>query len=327
MTIDKRDIDEIRDSLPTSGITPNAAILTLPTEDAPVEREFTVQSRSQWRTITRRFLRHRLALASLVVFLIVVVGSLIGEHAWTYGYKSITNDINQAPSTTHPFGTDANGDDLLAQVFRGVQTSAEVGFIVAILSTAFGTVYGAVAGYYSGKVDTALMRVVDLVLTLPQLAILLLLSVKYAGGGSALPIALVLAALLWASISRVIRGLVLSLREKEYVEAARAIGASDRRIVFRHLLPNTLGAIIVNATIVVSVAIVVEAGLSFLGFGIKAPNVSLGLLISQGIGAADTRPWLFYFPGAVLVIIALTVNFIGDGLRDALDPQQTRVRA
>jgi len=135
----------------------------------------------------------------------------------------------------------------------------------------------------------------------------------------------VLSALSWASISRVIRGLFLSLREKEFIEAARALGASNSRIIFRHLLPNAVGPIIVNGTIFVALAILTEAGLSFLGFGIKFPDVSLGLLISSGISAADTRPWLFYFPGVTLVIIAICINFIGDGLRDALDPQQ-RVR-
>ena len=131
----------------------------------------------------------------------------------------------------------------------------------------------------------------------------------------------------WASISRVVRGVTLSLREKEYIEAARALGASDRWIIFRHLLPNTLGPVIVNATISVSLAILAETALSFLGVGVQAPDTSLGLLVSTGVSAAQTRPWLFYFPGLFIIVIALTINFVGDGLRDAFDPTQTKVRA
>jgi len=140
-------------------------------------------------------------------------------------------------------------------------------------------------------------------------------------------VGVVLALLLWTYIARVVRGTFLSLREKEFVEAARALGASDTRIMFRHLLPNATGSIIVNATIMVSVAILTETALSYLGLGIKAPDTSLGLLISTGQQAAQTRPWLFYFPGLMIIVIALTINFVGDGLRDAFDPTQTRVRA
>jgi len=166
------------------------------------------------------------------------------------------------------------------------------------------------------------------VLTVPSLAILAVLaSVVGSKAGGWFFVAIVLAGITWAPISRVVRGVFLSLREKEYVEAARALGANDRRIIFRHLLPNALGAIIVNATIVVAVAILTETALSYLGVGVQRPDTSLGLLISDGQGAAQTRPWLFYFPGLVIILIALTVNFIGDGLRDAFDPTQTRVRA
>ena len=173
-----------------------------------------------------------------------------------------------------------------------------------------------------------MMRFVDLLLTIPSLAILVTLSTLLAsGGGDPVTIALILASLSWLSIARVIRGLFLSLREKEYVEAARCLGATNRRIIFRHLLPNAVGPIIVNATVTVAFAILAETGLSYLGFGIKYPSTSLGLLISDGQSAASTRPWLFYFPGLVIILIALTINFVGDGLRDALDPQQKRVRA
>ena len=292
------------------------------------DREFTVQRRSQSSLVLRRFLQHRLAVVSLGVFLLLVVLSLFGETLWHYASTDITDDLSVAPSAKHPMGTDSTGHDLLAQVLAGTRISILVALLVAALSTAFGTVFGAISGFYGGRTDALMMRFVDLLLTIPSLAILITLSTLLAnGGGDPVTIALILASLSWLSIARVIRGLFLSLREKEYVEAARCLGATDRRIIFRHLLPNAVGPIIVNATITVAFAILAETGLSYLGFGIKFPSTSLGLLISVGQSAASTRPWLFYFPGLVIILIALTINFVGDGLRDALDPQQRRVRA
>jgi glutathione transport system permease protein len=292
------------------------------------EREFTVERRSQAQMILRRFLAHRLAVASLVVLLLVIVGSLVGGRFWKYGYADITPEFSTPPSWEHPMGTDSIGHDSFAQVLRGAQKSVQVALLVALLSTAFGAVLGAIAGYYRGIIDAVLMRFTDLVLTIPAIAILAVLAATLADkAGNWFFIALVLAALSWTYIARVVRGSFLSLREKEFVEAARALGASDARIIFRHLLPNATGSIIVNATITVAVAILIETALSYLGIGIQAPDTSLGLLIQTGQQAATTRPWLFYFPGLIIIIIALTVNFVGDGLRDAFDPTQTRVRA
>jgi ABC-type dipeptide/oligopeptide/nickel transport system permease subunit len=292
------------------------------------EREFTVVRRSQTQMIIRRFLAHKLAVGSLVVFLLVVIFSLIGGRFWKYGYADITDEFSSPPSMAHPMGTDDIGHDSMAQILRGAQKSVQVALMVAFLSTTFGTVLGAVAGFYRGWVDAALMRFTDLVLTIPSIAILAVLAATLADqAGNWFFVGLVLSLLLWTYIARVVRGTFLSLREKEFVEAARALGASDTRIMFRHLLPNATGSIIVNATVMVSVAILTETALSFLGLGIKAPDTSLGLLISAGTQAASTRPWLFWFPGVFIVIIALTINFVGDGLRDAFDPTQTRVRA
>jgi len=293
-----------------------------------VDREFTVVRRSQSSLVLRRFLQHRLAVVSIVVFFFLVLVSVFGNVLWHYSSTTITDDLSLSPSLKHPMGTDSTGHDLLAQVLAGTRVSMSVALLVAALSTAFGTVFGALSGFYGGRVDALMMRVVDLLLTVPSLAILVCLSTLLAGGGGdPTTIALILASLSWLSIARVIRGLFLSLREKEYVEAARCLGATNRRIIFRHLLPNAVGPIIVNATITVAFAILAETGLSYLGFGIKYPSTSLGLLISVGQSAASTRPWLFYFPGLVIILIALTVNFVGDGMRDALDPQQRRVRA
>lgn len=294
----------------------------------PIDREFTVDTLSQRSLVLRRFLAHRLAVVSLAVFVLLVLSGLLGGAVWHFGSTTITDDLSQAPGLRHPMGTDSSGHDLLAQVLAGTKTSILVSLLVAVLATSFGSVFGALSGFYGGRTDAVMMRFVDLLLTVPTLAILLCLSTLLAGGGgSPLTIALILAALGWTSIARVIRGMFLSLREKEYVEAARCLGASDRRIIFRHLLPNAAGPIIVNATVTVAVAILAETALSYLGFGIKFPSTSLGLLVSDGQAASATRPWLFYFPGMVIILIALTVNFVGDGLRDALDPQQRRVRA
>ena len=296
--------------------------------DTTTEREFTVQRRSQTQMVIRRFMAHRLAVGSLVVFVLVVIISLVGGRFWKYGYADITDEFSSPPSLEHPMGTDDIGHDSLAQVLRGSQKSVQVALMVAFLATSIGTVIGALAGYYRGWVDSALMRFTDLVLTIPSIAILAVLASTVASqAGNWFFIGLVLALLQWTYIARVVRGTFLSLREKEFVEAARALGASDSRIMFRHLLPNATGSIIVNATITVAIAILLETALSYLGLGIKAPDTSLGLLISAGQQAATTRPWLFYFPGIIIVIIALTINFIGDGLRDAFDPTQTRVRA
>jgi peptide/nickel transport system permease protein len=193
-----------------------------------------------------------------------------------------------------------------------------------VFATLIGTVWGAAAGYYRGTVDTVMMRIVDLILTLPLLAVAVVLG--HNAGGSWWLTAAVITGLSWAYVSRVVRGVVLSLREKEFIEAAKALGASDARIIFRHLVPNALGSVIVNATILVAFAILAETALSYLGFGVRAPDTSLGLLVSQAQTAVQTRPWLFYFPGLFIILIALTINFIGDGLRDAFDPQQTKVR-
>ncbi len=291
---------------------------------APAEREFTVAQRSQGQVVLRRFLRHRLAVISLVVLLAVVLLAFVGGALWHYDVSSLTGDYSQPPSWKHPFGTDAAGHDSFAQVLRGTQISIGIAVLVSLFSTAVGTMWGATAGYFRGMVDAVMMRFSDLILTLPLLAVAAVLG--HNTGGSWWLIAMVIAGLQWAYVSRVARGVVLSLREKEFIEAARALGAGNTRIIFRHLVPNAMGPIIVNATILVAIAILIETALSFLGFGVRPPDTSLGLLVDSAKTAVATRPWLFYIPGAFIIVIALTINFIGDGLRDALDPQQTKVR-
>lgn len=288
------------------------------------EREFTAPTRTQTQLVLRRFRQHRLAVASLITLLALVLLAFVGGWLWKYSVADFTSDNSVPPSWQHPFGTDAAGRDTFAQVLRGTQISIGISVLVAVFATVVGTIWGTTAGYYRGWLDTVMMRIADLVLTLPLLAVAAVLGHNL--GGSWWLIAVVIAALYWAYVARVARGVVLSLREKEFVEAARALGASDARIIFGHLVPNAFGSIIVNATVLVSVAILLETALSYLGFGVRPPDTSLGLLVSDAQTALDTRPWLFFFPGLFIILIALTINFIGDGLRDALDPQQTRVR-
>lgn len=294
-------------------------------EQEAVARELNVRQRGQVELILRRFLRHKAAVVSLIVFACVVLLAFIGGALWKYGYADITPDTSAAPSLEHPFGTDNLGHDAFAQVLRGTQRSVEIALLIAAISGLIGTIWGAVSGYYGGLIDSLMMRVADLILTLPLLAVAAILA--NATSGSWWLVAFVIAALQWAYVSRVVRGVVLSLREKEFVEACRALGATDRWIIFRHLIPNALGPVIVNVTILVAVAILIETALSFLGLGVQPPDTSLGLLVSNADTAVSTRPWLFYFPGAFIIVIALTINFVGDGLRDAFDPTQTRVRA
>lgn len=302
----------------TSGITRSAGA---------VEREFTVKARTQRQLIFRRFLQHKLAVVSVFVLIAVVLLAFVGGSLWHYSYTDITPDNSVPPSAEHPFGTDNLGYDEFARVLRGTQRSLEIAFTVAVIATVLGTIWGAVAGYYRGISDTIMMRIVDLVLTIPIIAAGALLSHHFQSAGW-WALALVIAGLSWPGVSRIVRGQTLSLREKEYVEAARAMGAKDGRIIFRHLLPNIMGQIIVVVTILVALAILTESSLSYLGFGVQAPDTSLGTLIASAQSALQGGQWwLFYFPGIFIILICLTVNFIGDGLRDAFDPSQQRVRA
>jgi ABC-type dipeptide/oligopeptide/nickel transport system permease subunit len=295
-------------------------------DGSKVEREFTVKERSQWQMAGRRFLKHRAAVVSVVVFILLVLFAFLGQKIWHYKYNGAflpVPEINQGPSLKHPFGTSSEYDQM-ALIMRGTQQSLKVAFIIALVGTGAGAIWGVVSGYFGGFVDSALMRFADLALTIPALALAAALARR--GGGKLWIIGLVLAAVSAPYVARVVRGVVLSLREREFIEAARALGASNIRIMVRHLLPNTIPVLIVNATLLIAAGILLETALSYVGFGIQPPDTSLGILIVQAQGAVDTRPWLFYFPGIFIILIALTVNFIGDGLRDALDPRQTRER-
>jgi ABC-type dipeptide/oligopeptide/nickel transport system permease subunit len=282
--------------------------------------------RSQWSYARMRFFRHRLALIGLFGLVVIFGAGIFAGLISPYSYSEIDlNHILQGPSRAHWFGTDALGRDQFTRVVWGIRTSMEVGVFVAVVSTFVGLIIGAVAGYYGGWLDNLLMRITDLVLTLPLLAILLT-ATALLGQGNQWRVSLILVFFFWTGTARVVRGIFLSLREKEYVEAAKASGAGDARLMFRHIMPNTLGPIVVTATLAVGTAILIEAALSFLGFGIKPPTPSLGVLVNDA-QANPEQWWLTVFPGLTIVAIVLCVNFVGDGLRDALDPTQRRMRA
>jgi len=291
------------------------------------EREFTIAARSQSRTIMKRFLRHRPAMISLVVLVLLTLFVFLFPLVWKWPFTTRDKTaLSQKPSWNHPFGTDGLGKDGLGRVMRGTQRSLEIAIITAILATVVGVTLGAIAGYFRGFVDALIMRFTDLVLTLPLLVVVAVVSV----GNPDAPwytIPFLLGIFGWTYLARIVRAEFMSLREKEFVEAARAVGAKDRRIIFRHILPNLAGPIIVSATLTIAGAILTETALSFLGLGVRAPDVSLGFLIQEGLSAFNTRPWLFWFPAVAIVVVCLTVNFIGDGLRDAFDPKQNRIKA
>ena len=286
----------------------------------------TTKERTQLQLVLMRFMRHRIAVISLIGFLLIVAFAFIGPEIWKYDHlihREIPSD--QPPSWEHPFGTTRAGHDYMGQIMRGTQQTLKVGFVVAIMSTVIGAIWGAVAGFYRGWLDAVMMRIVDVLFVIPQLVLVLVLA-GMTRGTTWLHVALILGLFGWLQPARLVRSVVLSLREQEFIEAAKALGASDARIIARHLIPNTVGVIIVNFTLVIAVAVLVEAALSFLGFGIQLPDTSLGLLIQSAQDAVFTRPWLFYFPGLFIILICLTINFIGDGLGDALDPKRATVR-
>jgi peptide/nickel transport system permease protein len=302
-----------------------------------------LEARSQWAYARKRFMRHRVALVGIFVLAVAGLVAIFAPRIAPYGYDEIPftdveklienpnlieETVNKGPTTTgwHLMGTDQLGRDYLSRVIFGIRTSLWVALFVALVSTAIGASIGAIAGYFGGWLDNLLMRFTDLILVLPGLAVLLT-AAQFFGQGNPLKIGIILALLFWTGIARIVRGLFLSLREKEFVEAAKASGASDMRIILRHMLPNTVGPIVVNATLVVAAAILTEAALSFLGFGIQPPHAALGKLIADGQQQGIETWWLVTFPGLVIAIIALAVNFVGDGLRDALDPTQRRIRA
>ncbi len=264
--------------------------------------------------------------AMLAVFILAgVFGPLVAPYDMSVMHDA-TKEAFQGPSAAHWLGTDSNGRDTLSQLLWGARKALVLSVIVVAISSTIGLSVGVVAGWYRGWVDNVLMRLVDLILTVPGLVVLIVVASNFPNLRSATGIALILGLFGWLDLSRILRSQILGLREREFIEAAHALGASDIRIMFKHLVPNMLGSIIVWATLAAATIVLAEATLTYFGFGV-ANDTSLGKLVSDGVSAASTRPWLFYYPGIMLLIIALCINLIGDGIRDAFDPSNKKVRA
>lgn len=315
---------------------------------------------SQGQIVRKRFFRHRAAIASLIILssLVLFIFTASGIHLgnserpfsiqgwWQYSITDIQElSFEDCPGGTigcptldlipsfidgtgmqvgkHPFGQDDIGRDYFALVLRGAQQSIMVMVTIGLIAGLLGAAIGAIAGYYRGWVDAILMRFTDFIITIPVIIIGSVIGFRF-GNLGVMVLALMLGFFTWTGLARLVRAEFLTLREREFVDAARLAGASNARIIRKHILPNAVGVIVVSITLLMSSAILLETGLSYLGFGVVAPDVSLGLLISQYQDAFPTRPWLFWWPGVLIVTIALCVNFIGDGLRDAFDPRQKR---
>lgn len=295
-----------------------------------VDREFGVKARSQRQQIIRRFLQNKVGMSGLVLLALMLLFGFVGP--LFYGTEYASQDVNSqsVPPGTHgyPLGSDAIGRDLLAGLMQGVQRTLFIVLVFMVIALPLGLLVGAAAGYFGRWVDSTLMRFVDLILTVPLLVVLIVVASNFPDLRTPFGVGLILGLFGWLDLARIVRGQFLTLREKEYVEAAHALGASDKRIIFKHLIPNALGSIIVWVTLAAATAIILEASLTYLGFGVNQANAtSLGRLVSDGVQAASTRPWLFYFPGIALLLIVLAINLIGDGIRDAFDPSHRRVRA
>jgi peptide/nickel transport system permease protein len=285
------------------------------------------QFASRRTLVWRRFLRNWPGVVSLVLLVVMFIGcyALPPVLPWSYTDLDFLS-LQQPPSTSHWFGTNALGQDLLAQTLRGMQKSMLIGVCVAVISTVIAATVGSVAGYYGGWRDRRLMWLVDLLLVVPSFILILIVTPRIRQGGSVFALILLLAAFSWMVSSRMVRGMTISLREREFVQAARYMGVSNVRIILRHILPNVASILIIDTALNVGGAILAETGLSYLGFGIQPPDVSLGTLIADGTKSAITFPWVFLFPAGVLVLIVMCANLIGDGLRDAVDPGAGNLR-
>lgn len=306
---------------------------------------------SPWQLAWRRFRHHKAALVALAVMCLILAfiwfGGLIfargicgptGQFVTSEAFANC-NDTSiklQPPSLAHPFGTDTIGRDILARTIYGGQISLTIGIFAAIVEVIVGVLVGAVAGYFGRWIDDLLMRITEAMLIIPSLFLLIVLAKALAGkvpevhllgrtfSGSVVVIIFVIGLTSWMYLARIVRANVLSLKELDFISASRVLGASDARIIFQHLLPNTIAPIIVSATLGVSGSILSEAYVSFLGLGVQTPTASWGNMLDSSVKFIQSAPWLWFFPGLMILITVLCINFIGDGLRDALDPRSTR---
>ena len=304
-----------------------------------------VRGTSLWRDAWRRLLKNKLAVFGLIVVIIIIIASLLGPTIIkrTFGFTpdSIpTGDITLAQSFPpftgpdgefswlHPMGTDNLGRDQFARVLQGGQISLFVGIISTLVSLLIGVTYGAIAGYFGGRIDNTMMRFVDVLYSLPYVILVIVLLSMFRSQtprGQLILLFVAIGSVSWLTMARIVRGQILSLKSQEFVLAARATGVSTGRIIFRHLIPNTLGPVVVYATLSIPQVMLTEAFLSFLGFGVQAPLASWGSLAAEGVQNIAIFPWQLIFPGVTMALTLFSLNFLGDGLRDALDPQMRTV--
>ena len=278
---------------------------------------------SLWQDAWIKLSKNYLALLGFAVLVLLVVISLLTPWIAPYSYSAQNLDLGAtAPSLQHWLGTDVFGRDMLTRIMYGGRVSLMVGFVATGVALVIGILWGAVAGFYGGRIDALMMRIVDILYALPFMIFIVLLMVVF--GRNILLLFLAIGAVEWLTMARIVRGQVMSLRHQEFVEAANSLGLSQWTIIRRHIIPNTLGPVIVYTTLTIPSVMLLEAFLSFLGLGIQPPESSWGLLISYGVETMEEYPWLLVFPGIALSLTLFALNFLGDGLRDALDPRTSK---
>jgi oligopeptide transport system permease protein len=280
-----------------------------------------VRGRSLWDDARRRLLRNRAAVAGMSVLALLVLAALVGPALAPYAYDQVNKaDVWLPPlANGHLLGTDALGRDLLARLLVGLRVSLAIGLVATLVSLVIGVAWGSIAGYAGGRLDEAMMRVVDVLYALPFIFFVILLMVTF--GSNIVLIFVAIGAVEWLTMSRIVRGQTLTLKQKEFIEAARAAGLGQGAIIARHIVPNLLGPVVVYVTLTIPAVILAESFLSFLGLGVQPPMASLGTLIANGASDMELAPWLLIFPSLVMVVTLMSFNFIGDGLRDAIDPK------
>ncbi len=308
-------VDAVGEAPPPQSVQPAAP--PAPAGPAPAPR-----GRSLWDDARRRLRRNPAAMISLVVLGVLVAAALFGPAHWVHPVDTLYRDRVAIPPTlenAHWFGTDAQGRDLMARVLFGLGVSLLVGLVATAVALAIGVLWGAVAGYAGGVTDMVMMRVVDVLYTIPFIFFVILLMATF--GSNIVLIFVAIGAVEWLTMARIVRGQAMALKRKEFIEAARASGASPLQIITRHIAPNVVGPVIIYATLNVPVVILAESFLSFLGLGVQEPLTSLGQLIATGAREMERAPWLLVIPALVMFATLLCLNFLGDGLRDALDPK------
>jgi oligopeptide transport system permease protein len=290
-------------------------------EGAAAMDKAALKGRSLWDDARRRLFHNKAAVTSMVVLALLVLAAVVGPYLAPYRFDAINkNDVWAEPlQSGHLLGADALGRDLLARLLMGLRVSLAVGVVATFVSLVIGVLWGSIAGYVGGKVDEAMMRVVDVLYSLPFIFFVILLMVTF--GRNFILMFVAIGAVEWLTMARIVRGQTLSLRQREFIEAARAAGLRQDAILLRHIVPNLLGPVVVYVTLTIPGVILAESFLSFLGLGVQEPMTSLGSLISHGAQDMELAPWLLVFPSTVMVVTLMAFNFIGDGLRDAIDPK------